>query len=299
MGMSRRRWKIILMMVFCMSLCVFTEGMHDGYFDSDSLDEYVRQYASRKIKRIKTGLLYNISLPANFSGLEVSVLRLRSRRFYLQGANYSSFHIPPKLLPYPWVKRFDLIYQNLGNWSSHYFKVPNYTLVAPVVGFMAYSATNTSIIPKQNINFCCSENPILVSFNAFLSSENGNSELKCVRFAKNGVFELSNMTQHNVCVAQANGHFSIVKPSPNPQFKKKEKLWRWWVIGFGVGIGGLALLSLVVVLVYKFVRRKKMKEMEKEADRGEALETMWVGEYRMPSASPIRTQPVLENDRVP
>ncbi|KAH0731329.1 hypothetical protein KY289_002517 [Solanum tuberosum] len=241
-----------------------------------------------------TGKLYDIPLPTNFSGMESSIVRLRSSSFWRRGANFSFFKIPHRVLPWPFVKRFDIIYENLGNLSSKYYDVTNYTFVTPVIGFLAYDARRS----RENygmVELNTMENHILIHFPP---NNDYNKNMKCVRFVKNGTIEFSNVTMNNTCISRGQGHFAIVVPSLKPEEEKKGK-WKWWVIGFGVGIVGLILLIVMGILIYKCVRLKKRGNMERQSEKSEALDDVWVGNSRMPSASGIRTQPVLENSYVP
>ncbi|KAA8516131.1 hypothetical protein F0562_019310 [Nyssa sinensis] len=228
--------------------------------------------------------------------------RLRSGSFWARGANFSSsFHIPPRIIPMPFVKRLALVYQNLGNWSSYYYNVPNYTFVTPVVGFRTYDASNSSARGSTMLKLSIRGDPILVRFPHIDAPRGKNVTMKCVRFGIDGLVEFSNMTISNVCIARDQGHFTIVVPSGQAKMvpPRKKKLWKLWVIGFVVGVIGLVLVVLVGVLIYKLVRMKRIGEMEKQSERSEALETMWVGMSKMPSATGIRTQPMLENDYLP
>ena len=42
-----------------------------------------------------------------------------------------------------------------------------------------------------------------------------------------------------------------------------------------------------------------MDDMEKVSERGESFDTVWIGKSKLPSASMVRTQPVLENSYLP
>ncbi|KAG5626632.1 hypothetical protein H5410_011850 [Solanum commersonii] len=220
-----------------------------------------------------TGKLYDIPLPTNFSGMESSIVRLRSSSFWRKGANFSFFKIPHRVLPWPFVKRFDIIYENLGNLSSKYYDVTNYTFVTPVVGFLAYDARRS----RENygmVELNTMENHILIHFPP--NKDNKNVTMKCVRFVKNGTIEFSNVTMNNTCMSRGQGHFAIVVPSLKPEEEEEEE-------ENGNGNGGL----------------KKRGNMERQSEKSEALDDVWVGNSRMPSASGIRTQPVLENSYVP
>ncbi|CAA2934959.1 uncharacterized protein LOC111380110 [Olea europaea subsp. europaea] len=183
----------------------------------------------------------------------------------------------------------------VGNWSTLYYNVSNYTFVAPVLGLLAYdSSTRSPHYDLIELNLM-GDNPIVVRFpNVSLSVG-----MKCVRFSTNGTVQLSNVTGNNSCMARGHGHFSIVVPSRPSDEMTKERVWRWWVIGFAGGIVGLILLLVVVIMVYKLIKGGKIKKMERQSERNEVLDTIWIGRSRMPSASGIRTQPELESSYIP
>lgn len=301
--------KNIICVMFYVSLSPlfirWTLAVGNSHDDPHSLDDFVHNYAQKRVKLPHTGTLYNISLPSNYSGIGVSFVRLRSASFWARGTNISSsFHIPPRIIPMPFVKRLDIVFQNLGNWSTFYYNVPNYTFVAPIIGLTIYSGdTNSSVNHSQMLNVSLHGNPILVNFLSISIKDSDNATLQCVRFDKNGTVEFSNVTTRNLCTFRDQGHFSIVVPLLQPPIvirKREEKWnWKWWVVVFGTAVGGSGVLVLVGILVWKLVRMKRIKGMEKQAEKSEALGTVWVGRSRMPSASGIRTQPVLEDDYIP
>ncbi|CAN4111498.1 unnamed protein product [Withania somnifera] len=292
-------WLLLLLLLFSLEVARGSSHM----LDRNSLDSSIHEYAIKNITIRQTGKLYDIPLPANFSGMEVSIVRFRSASFWRRGANFSFFKIPQRVLPWPFVRRFDIIYENLGNLSSKYYDVSNYTFVTPVIGFLAYDATR-SREDYGMVELHTMPNHILVHFPQIsLPQANNNSNknvtMKCVRFVTNGTIEFSNVTKNNTCISRGQGHFAIVVPSLKPEEEKKGGEWKWWVIGFGVAIVGLVLLVVMGILICKCVRLKKIGNMEKKSEKSEALDTVWVGDSRMPTASGIRTQPVLENSYVP
>ncbi|KAL3517244.1 hypothetical protein ACH5RR_024146 [Cinchona calisaya] len=255
---------------------------------------------------MRSGILYNVSLPGNYSGIDVSILRIRIASLWHNGANVSFFDIPPRILPNPISTRLNFVYQNLGNLSDFYYNVPSYTFITPVMGLLAYDA-NSRIKSNGMVELrSLRDHPILVHFPEISSSRVGKNSMdmttmKCVRFGTNGEVEFGNVTTTNKCIAQGQGHFSIVIPSQPPQSpipKRKDRKWKWWVIGFGVGIGGLVLYVVCGILLYKFIRKKRIAKMERQSEKSEALGTIWVGSSRMPLATGIRTQPILENSDV-
>ncbi|KAJ7951254.1 DUF1191 domain-containing protein [Quillaja saponaria] len=265
-----------------------------GSYDPESLGVFFHDHANKELEKPRTGTLYNISLPANFSGMEVSVVRIRSGTFWARGVNFSFFNIPPRIVPDPYAKRLAIVYENLGNWSSYYYNVTGYSLVAPVVGFMVYDSSNSSAVGIQKLNFTIRGDPITVRFPQ-VELKGKNVTAKCVKFGAGGTVKLKNMTKPNVCTTEGQGHFTIVIPSP----PKKERCILWWIFGFGIGLLGLILLSLVLLGIITFVRRIRIEKMERKSEKGVAFDTFWIGGSKMPSASMIRTQPTLENDYNP
>ncbi|KAG6395035.1 hypothetical protein SASPL_145626 [Salvia splendens] len=179
--------------------------------------------------------LYEVSSPANFSGVGVSLLRLRAHSLWKNGASLSSIGIPPKAaLPFPFTRRVDLVYQDLGNWSTSYYNIViNYSLVAPVVGLMAYDPdtgpTSTRLVGLEM---------------------RGDSVITCL--SKSGC----------TCVWWSDGHFSIVAPPLDMKKDKKgkESAVKWWMIG----IPGGGILC----------RWRSVRKMERIAERSEGLNSI-------------------------
>ncbi|XP_030540969.1 uncharacterized protein LOC115748580 [Rhodamnia argentea] len=271
-------------------------------YDPELLDAVIHEYANKTLQQPRTGVVYNISLPANFSGIEVSIVRLRSSSFWVRGSNLTSFNIPPRIIPLPYAERLAIVCENLQNWSSSYYEVPGYRLVSPVVGFMMFDASNSSGVGNQMLNLSIKGNPILVSLSpAEPELRTSNQSVRCAEFRPNGSVGFSNVTSPNGCVARRQGHFALVVPAPAPQQKKKEvRFWKWWVVGFVGGFLVLVSVSLIVWGTYKLVVRQRIKEMEKESEKGVSFDTVWIRTSKMPSASMLRTQPILEaNEHVP
>lgn len=295
---------LIIPVIF--SLLLLSMAGDTKSYDPVYLQELFHSYANETLSKHHTGHFYNVSLPSNSSGMQVSVIRIRSREFWATGVNFSSLRIPPRVIALPFVKRIALLNENLGNWSSHYYQVPNHSLVAPVVGFSAFDASNPSTLSNEELTLIVSGDPVSILFPDIVLKDK-NVTLKCVKFGAGMSVEFSNMTTPNECVAKGPGHFSVVipfqpqppRPLPPSPKTKDERSWKSWVIGFVAGFGGLVLLILVGVATYKLVRRKMIRKMESESEKAEPLDTTWIGRSRMPSASMIRTQPALEHEYVP
>ncbi|KAI3411214.1 uncharacterized protein J3R85_018263 [Psidium guajava] len=240
-------------------------------YDPELLDAVIHEYANKTLQQPRTGVVYNISLPANFSGIEVSIVRLRSSSFWVRGSNLTSFNIPPRIIPLPYAKRLAIVCENLKNWSSNYYEVSGYRLVSPVVGFRMFDASNSSGVGNQMLNLSIKGNPIVVSFSPVeLELRTSNQSVQCVEFR------------------------------PNALKKKEASFWKWWVVGFVGGFFMLVSASLIVWGAYKLVVRQRIKEMEKESENGVSFDTVWIRTSKMPSAAMLRTQPILEaNEHVP
>ncbi|XP_021760233.1 uncharacterized protein LOC110725069 [Chenopodium quinoa] len=301
------------------------------------LDDYLYNYSTKSLpKKPHTGVLYNISLPANFSDMKVSVLRLRRSALWSKGVNSSNFDIPPKITTIPYVKRLEIMYENLGNLSSHYYELPGYTFLTKVIGLAVYNASDSSegtsskrlnitLLVGESIKVKFSQGEVLLQGRN--SSDVKNKLKKCVRFDPlSGLVELRDMLRPNVCLSQGVGHFAIampkvndsISPSPlspplprlSPLFptslghKRRERkkiiaLWVWWVVGFAGGLVGLMLLASCLVLGYKTYCSRKIQSMERTSEKSESLNTKWIGNSKFPLAPVSRTQAVLENDFAP
>ncbi|CAL0328379.1 unnamed protein product [Lupinus luteus] len=271
--------------------------------NSQHIDALLQQFAYKALVNPRTGIVYNATqqLPSNLNGIRTSALRLRSGSLRRKGYKmYNEFSIPKGLIETPYVERIVFVYQNLGNWSTRYFPLPNYTYLAPVLGLIAYNGSNLSATNLQVLHVNASSDPILVTFHDAKSPPHG-TVAKCVWFYLNGSFNFSNVIRGNTCYASQQGHFSIVVKSNAPLTPKgegeKSKSNKVWIIIVGSVVGGIALvvvLSFLVLWMRKFKQKMKMKQMENAADVGEPLHMTSVGDTKAPAATVTRTQPILE-----
>lgn len=284
--------------------------------EAKSLDAILQQYAYKALVNPKTGTIYNATheLPSNLTGIEVAALRLRSGSLKRKGFQmYNEFGIPKGVTESPYVERLVFVYQNLGNWSTRYYPLPDYyTYLAPVLGLLAYDGSNLSATDLPELDINASGDPILVKFRDVKPAPHG-AVAKCVWFDLQGSSNFSNVTGGNTCSTSQQGHFSIVvkstalPPAPAPVVvpsgqgggeKKSDKVW----IIVGSVLGGLALLvllSCLVLWISKYKQKKKMQRMERAAEVGEALQMASVGDTKAPAATVTRTQPTLEHEYAP
>nr|XP_043620307.1 uncharacterized protein LOC122592169 [Erigeron canadensis] len=267
------------------------EEHHDS-----SLDDFFRDYAKKSIpKDPKIGKMYSVALPSNVTGMEVSVVHLQSSSVWAKGANLGYFQVPPRIIPKPNVTWLDIVFSNLGNWSSYYYEIPNYTFVTPILGFSAYGVSHsrgkngdfTSKTTKLDLPLI--RDPIMVRFPSVWFPRG-----KCVKFYSNGRTTITNMSLSHTCEVWGQGYFAIVVRVP-----PSHQVWKLWVIGFGVGTIGFLLCGLVLLKIIRCLEKRKIQNMEKQSEKSEVLDTKYVGNSRMPCACGIRTQPVLENDYFP
>ncbi|KAF8364670.1 hypothetical protein HHK36_033350 [Tetracentron sinense] len=274
-----------------------------------SLDALLQDYAFRTFTNPRTGILYHGNVPSNLTGIEISAMRLRSGSLRTRGVEgYNEFEIPEGVVVQPYVERLVLVYQNLGNRSVVYYPLQGYTYLAPILGLLAYNASNLSATNLPELDIRASDKPISIKFMDVKLVPEG-SAAKCVWFdlQGQGQVEFSNVVSGNICSTVKHGHFSIVvesnvpppAPSPGGGRKKKSKSKVWIIVGSVVG--GFVLLILLGFLVFwvrRFKHRKKLEKMEKAADVGEALQMTSIGNTRAPVAMGTRTEPVLENEYV-
>ncbi|ESW07184.1 hypothetical protein PHAVU_010G108600 [Phaseolus vulgaris] len=295
--MGFHRWWQVTLVIVCLFSSSIVEGLQT-YYDQESLDSFLRMQANKEIKNPRTGVLYNVSIPSNLTGMEVSVVRLRSFSLWSRGMNYSFFNLPPQIMSRPSQKRIAILYENLGNCSSHYYNVPNYTMVAPVLGVMAYSSSESALVGEK-INFIVRGDPIKIWF-PHVDERGRKGTPICARFTAKGLVKFRNMTKPYVCEVNRPGHYTLVIPSfssPNEFHTQShgKRFTTWWVLGFAIGFIGLVILALILLALIMEVKKRKIRKMEKNSAGEELFDTFWIGETKLPLASSLRTQPILEN----
>lgn len=278
-----------------------------------ALDALLQDYAYLAFDRprIRTGVIYDANVPSNLTGIKVSGLRLRSGSLRNRGFKmYKEFQIPVGVVEQPYVERLVLVYQNLGNFSARYYNLPGYIYLAPVLGLLAYDASNLSATNLPELDIKASGQPISISFSDVKPLPVGSSA-KCVSIDLLGSLNFSNVLSDNTCTTFQQGHFSIViesiAPSPAPReapiihHKGKKNKSKMWII-VGSVAGGLVLmflLGLLIVCATKYKHKKKMEQMERAAEVGEALQMTQIGNTKAPAATVTRTQPTLETEYRP
>ncbi|CAI9768431.1 unnamed protein product [Fraxinus pennsylvanica] len=293
-----------------------------------ALDALLQDYAYQAFLRPRTGVVYDGFVPSNLTGIMVSAMRLRSGSLRTHGVSmYKEFEIPNGVVEHPYVERLVLVYQNLGNWSIVYYPLPGYMYLAPVLGLLAYDASDLMAKNLRELDIHAYGQPISINFSDIKSLPEGPAP-KCVSFYVNGTISFSNVSPNKTCTTFQQGHFSIVvestAPAPAPVSptpvspappgpgggpkqgpipsghgkKNNSKVW----ITIGSVLGGSALLIMLGLLVLwacKYKKTKKMQHMERAADVGESLEMTRVGSTKAPAATGTRTQPALETEYVP
>ncbi|GKE65912.1 hypothetical protein Tco_1520073 [Tanacetum coccineum] len=286
---------IILLILVCLSCCSFaqTSDNKDSAVVGESLDVFLHKHALKALlshpQPHGTGTLFEVKLPDNLSGMNISYVRLRSQTLWRKGANFSNFQVPPRTLPMPYVKRFVIFYQDLGNLSSQFYKhaVPGYSLVSSVIGFRVYDASNPAMRKIRKLDFNISTDaPISVHFPGLKIPIGA----KCASFCgAHGEVSLADMSDENICYTRSYGRFWVVIPK-----QKKRRVWVAW--GVAAGFMTVIFVSFVGVMLMKIMKAKTSDEMEMKLEEGsEDLDTVWIGYSKMPCATVTRTDPYLEN----
>ena len=272
----------LAMLLLVVPVCLFSFSLPYTVAQSDTktparaLDALLQDYAYRALVRPRTGIVYNGSVPSNLTGMEIAAMRLGSGSLRNRGVKmYKEFGIPVGVTESTYVERLVLVYQNLGNWSETYYPLPGYTYLSPVLGLLAYDASNLTTTNLLELEIRASGDPLSITFQDMMSAPAG-SVAKCVWFDLHGLIKFSNATSGNTCSTTGQGHFSIVvesvAPSPSPasppgvppssRREKKKSNSKVWII-VGPVLGGLALLVLLAFLVlwlHKYKHRKKAAE---------------------------------------
>ncbi|KAG6418045.1 hypothetical protein SASPL_120243 [Salvia splendens] len=279
-----------------------------------ALDSLLQDYAFKALVRPKTGIVYEGNVPSNLTGISVAALRLRSGSLRRKGVVYKEFHLPVGVTAQPYVERLVLVYHSLGNWSSLYYSLPGRTFLAPVLGLLAYDASNLSAKNLSELDIRASGDRISVTFPTVRAGPGGLAP-KCVHFALDGSLEFENVVNGTTCLTADQGHYSIVvetapAPAPAPGGGAPRRSGgegkgggnrRVWITLAAV-VGGVALVAALVML-FVYVRgcrrRKKLRRMEHAAEVGVPLPMTPVGNTKAPVAMETRTKPLLENEFVP
>jgi hypothetical protein len=310
-------WILIVFLVICINLSwVPLLNAQLSGISARSLDALLQDYAFRAFaEHPRTGIPYDARLPSNLSGVEAAAMRLRSGSLRNRGVqSYKEFQIPPGVAVQPYVERLGLVYHNLGNWSSILYPLPGFTYLAPVLGLLAYDASDLSASSLPELYIRASFKPILIKFPNLTSAPPADGlSPKCVYFDLQGSVQFDNVVSGNECSTTQQGHLSIVVESPAPspapsaaavlppnaggRGGKGSYSKVWTVVGSLVGV--FALLALLVVLLIRSKDGKKVQQMEWAVDGGETLQRTSVGNTKAPLAMGTRTRPVLENEYVP
>lgn len=295
-------------------LCTLTASAVSGGDLSSStraLDALLQDHAFRAFVRPKTGVAYDGAAPPNMTGIRLSAMRLKSGSLLTRGVSmYKEFEIPKGVVTQPYVQRLALLYHNLANWSIAYYPpLQGYTYLAPILGLVAYDASDLQANGLPHLFIRASAHPISIHFSQLLATPPPyGAPPKCVFFDVNGSLALSDMSSDGVCTTFRQGHFSVVVESESiaainattrkPGDDDPSKVWKI----VGAVFGGLALLVVLGVVVgwaSKYKRSKMMHSMETATEVGEVLFMTAVGTTKAPAAIGTRTHPKLETDYVP
>ncbi|KAJ8626354.1 hypothetical protein MRB53_019661 [Persea americana] len=270
------------------------------------IDHLVRDHSFQcYTNHTKTGFLYPVSLPSNISGVTAHTARYRSGSLRRYGAQIQEFHLFPGTHVRPYVHRLILVLETWDHpWSSLY-NISGFRLLSPILGILAYDATN-----RSELDIFVDKRPISIDFTNISKtpSSNGIRPL-CAYFDMHGNLSVYDPSQASlsICEGFRQGHYALLMESLMVPRKKKEegggdgdaseKRWKF-VVGSSV-VGGLlvaVLLGLLCVALVQGKKKTKIAEMERRAYELEALQIAMVGHFMAPTAGGTRTMPTIEND---
>ncbi|KAK6947698.1 Protein of unknown function DUF1191 [Dillenia turbinata] len=273
------------------------------------LDLVIRDYTFQSYgPNFRTGIMHNVHLPANLSGIGVKTVRFRCGSLRRYGAKVEEFRLGIGVILQPCLERVMIIRQNLGsNWSSIYYQnydLSGYQLVSPILGLVAYNAGQPNYTNPFELTISPGQNPILVDFSNLTRVTNVSKIVPlCASFLPDGKVNLEKQLSPCVCMVKRQGHVGLVVESPAPPMKEKKKAMSQWKVIVGSSIGallGVFLLGLLLVAMFVEVKkRSKLAEMEIRAYEEEALQVSMVGHVRAPTAPVTRTLPTLEHEYRP
>uniref|UniRef100_A0A803LQU6 Uncharacterized protein n=2 Tax=Chenopodium quinoa TaxID=63459 RepID=A0A803LQU6_CHEQI len=281
------------------------------------LDLVVRDYTVGLFDKnnFQTGVVSNVQLPSNLSGIKVDTARFRCGSLRRYGARVKEFYLRKGVQITPCVERVILIIQELGlNLSNMYYdnyNLQGYQLVTPIIGLLAYNGgddyQNVSRPDPFELRIIADKDPIKVDFTNV--SRIDSRSIKgimpyCANFEGKGKVTLTSMVSPHVCEAKRQGHIGLVievtRPSPPVEYTKGISRWKI-ALGSSVGaaLGAFLLGLLLIAMLVKAKKRSKLEEMVRRAYEEEALQVSMVGHVRAPTAPPTRTVPIIEHDYRP
>ncbi|XP_024996701.1 uncharacterized protein LOC112529607 [Cynara cardunculus var. scolymus] len=290
-------WVLLLFFSLPSQFAIQTHGIKSTRL----LDLAIRYYTFKSYKHFKTGLSYNVRLPSNLTGINVSTVKYRCGSLKRYGASIKEFQLGAGVDVRPYVERVLIVTQTLGNnWSRIYYEnydqLLGYRLVSPVLGLLAYNAEDDTKFSMQfevkiqspNVN------GIKIDFNNYTMAKNntlaGRIQM-CATFGDDGKVTLEKEVAPNICATTSHGHFGLVVRSP--LLPERKKIKRWKVVfgsSAGAAIGAFLLGLLLIAMFVKEKKKARLEEIERRAYEEEALQVSMAGHV-------IRVQNVHQNPR--
>ena len=306
-------FSLTTLIILSMFLVPSTRTAAQGIRSARLLDLLIRDYTFKFFDTsFATGVLHSVSLPENFSGIEVNIARFRCGSLRRYGADIKEFHLGIGVTIHPCVERVVIVNQNLGyNWSNIYYEnydLSGYQLVSPVLGLLAYNAgSDVNSSNPFEVGIVSGEKPFSVNFSNITKVKNSSSITPlCAIFDGEGKMTLTKQASPFVCLAKKNGHFGLVTEKPSPAMLdgnggKKESKWKVAVgSSIGAALGAFLIGLLLVAMLVRVKKRTRMEELERRAYEEEALQVSMVGHIRAPMASVTRTMPnSVEHEYIP
>jgi hypothetical protein len=265
-----------------------------------AVEAALRDRAFQLLRR--TSQLVDVPLPA--AGVEASALRVRSNTLWADGVDATAgpagvaFSVPPRVVPAPFARRVAIVFARFVGGSAPFAAPQGYALAAPVVGLLAYDASEGPDYGQVSLRAMGA--PVRVEFKDVSSAAKGfnSTTARCVTFASTGEV----MATHAVlvpgpaCAVTGTGHFGVAVPAerPTPPLVVRARWWAWTVVVGACAVLGASFLALVVAGAVRWCRRQRREEMEQHSMAGEELGRMVVRDSSMPLAKVMRTRPELE-----
>ncbi|CAI8585993.1 unnamed protein product [Vicia faba] len=296
----RTNFSIPLLFTYFLSLINSTSSAqtHDDIVSAHSIDARLQDCAFKAFIEPKSDVIYDAEVPSDLTGIKVSAIRVRSRTMLNKGVqSYKELEIPIGVTSKPYVNKLVLVYHNFGNWSKKIYPLSGYSYLAPVLGLLAYDATNLFASNLPELDLRANEKPILVNFsNVKNSSLPFGSLAKCVYFDLYGNVKFDTLLNGNVCAIFQQGHVSIVVESKDQVQDHGKNELKMKIVGVICLVCGIVLLMIMFGLFIRLRRKKRLeiKQMEFEEVNHETLKMSSFGHAKVPMALGTRTKPMID-----
>ncbi|KAH7352208.1 hypothetical protein KP509_19G034300 [Ceratopteris richardii] len=296
----------------------FSEATANGV-RREGIDTALRKYAFMALLHARTGIIYNVPLPPFLDGILCQAMRVRAGSAHKRGISFNEFTIPRGMLVQTGGPFVIIVYRRVFNFTL-YTAPPGYAFASPTVGIVIYTNLNTTLdhLPLPEMTILSPNSTMTAKFNlsfqAAKLAHGASPPLRCAYFDINGTASIASISVYpNICSFKVLKDVAIlipesssirVSPAPSPAVHallpstshNASRKWEFVLLVIAALLVAMAILMFVVVKALRILNECEAVRMKELPDHEEKLQTSLIGHTRAPTASIVRTRPVLETE---